>query len=512
MAAILGVDNGLTVTKAVIFDFQGRQLAVARRKVPQIKPQAHFVERDMDVLWIQTAAAIYEALALSQLNAADITAVSVTAHGDGLYLLDAKKRPLGKGILSLDSRAQSVVSAWDSSGLSLRIAKISGQNPHASAPAALLAWIKDHQPERFGKIAHIISSKDWLRFCLTGEIATDRTEASTSFTDVTTQEYSKDIAVLFGLSDLFATLPEMRHSAEIAGHITAEAAELTSLKKGTPVATGLHDVTASALGIGAHSKGILGVIAGTYSINEVVSYAPKRSHNWLCRNAIEPGQWNNMAISPSSTANYEWFLETFCKAELQHAAAKSSSIHDQLGAEIDAGFARNSSVLFHPYLFGSPFGADASASFMGLRGWHNRSDIIAAILEGIAFNHRHHVQDLQTGFTFQTAHLTGGASRNPHIAQVFADVLGLPVKVARIDEAAAWGAAVCAGKAVGVFGSVIETASEIAADCQTYGPRSEHHARFSARYDIYRDIAKNLRVNWGQLEQLVAQTNAATTL
>lgn len=511
MAAILGIDNGLTVTKAVIFDFQGRQLAVARRNVPQIKPRAHFVERDMDVLWTQTAAAIHEALALSHLNTADIASVSVTAHGDGLYLLDAQKRPLGKGVLSLDSRAQSVVSAWDRSGMSLRIAEMSGQNPHASAPAAILAWIKDHQPERFEKIAHIISSKDWLRFCLTGEIATDRTEASTSFTDVTTQKYSRDIAVLFGLSDLFATLPEMRHSAEISGSVTAKAAELTGLKKGTPVATGLHDVTASALGIGAHSKGILGVVAGTYSINEVVSSAPKRSPYWFCRNAIEPGQWNNMAISPSSTANYEWFLETFCDVELQHASTQNTSIHDQIGAEIDAGFARNSSVLFHPYLFGSPFGADASASLMGLRGWHNRSDIIAAILEGIAFNHRHHVQDLQRGFTFEMAHLTGGTSRNPRIAQVFADVLGLPVKVARIDEAAAWGAAMCAGKAAGVFGSVIETACEIAADCQTYEPRSEHHARFSARYEIYRDIAKNMRVNWGQLEQLVVPSNAVTT-
>lgn len=511
MMALLGIDNGLTVTKAVIFDTQGRQLSVARRNVPQLKPQAHFIERGMDILWTQTAVAVQEAIALSGLNSADIAAVSVTAHGDGLYLLDAHKRPLGNGILSLDSRAQSVVAAWGRSGLTPRIADLSGQNPHASAPAAILAWITEHEPERFQKIAHIISSKDWLRFCLTGEIATDRTEASTSFTDVTTQEYSKDIAALFGLSDVFAALPQVRHSAEIAGHVTAQAAESTGLKTGTPVATGLHDVTASALGIGAHREGVLGIVAGTYSINEVVSAAPKRSPDWFCRNAIEPGQWNNMAISPSSTANYEWFLETFCKAELKHTAIQNTSIHESLGQEIDAGFARNSSVFFHPYLFGSPFGANASASFMGLRGWHDRSDVIAAILEGIAFNHRHHVQDLQTGFTFQTAHLTGGASRNPRIAQVFADVLGLPIKVAKIDEAAAWGAAVCAGKAAGIFGSVSETAREIAADCETYEPRLDHHTRFTARYDIYRDIADNMRVNWAKLEQLVAPINEATT-
>lgn len=510
MAALLGIDNGLTVTKAVIFDTDGHQLAVAKKSIPQLKPAPHFVERNMDALWNQTAKAIKQALLESKLSPSEILAVSVTAHGDGLYLLDKDKRPLGNGILSLDSRAQSQVTNWDQQGLSKTIREVSGQKPHASSPAALLSWIQQNDPPRFEKIAHIISSKDWLRFRLTGEIATDHTEASTAFTNVQTQSFSEDVVALYGLGGKFHALPRVLHSAEVAGAISREAAAETGLRVGTPVATGLHDVTASALGIGAHSLGDLGIVAGTYSINEVVADAPISSPGWFCRNAIEPGQWNNMAISPSSTANYEWFIETFCKEELQRAQRDGSTIHDLLGVEIDEAFDRNAPVIFHPYLYGSPFGADASASFVGLRGWHERGDIIAAILQGIAFNHRHHVDDLKRSFEFQTAHLTGGASRNPRVAQLFADVLGMSVKVPWIDEAAAWGAALCAGKAVNLFDSISQTAKAIATDGQTYEPR--HHAtmQLEERYTVYREIADGMAQSWEKLERIEKQSRRGT--
>lgn len=182
MPSLLGIDNGLTVTKAVIFDADGMVLSVARRRVTQSQPKPHFVERDMDGLWQATAQAIAEAISLSGRPATDIAAVAATAHGDGVYLLNASLRPLGAGILSLDSGAGGIISDWQhraDAALTL-----TGQVPHASAPSALLAWIKAHDPERYAQISHVLSCKDWLRFCLTGEIATDSTEATTSFTEV----------------------------------------------------------------------------------------------------------------------------------------------------------------------------------------------------------------------------------------------------------------------------------------------------------------------------------------
>lgn len=499
MPSLLGIDNGLTVSKAVLFDVDGRQIAVARRRVQQLMPQPRFVERDMDTLWDATAEAISDVLSLSGRPASDVEGVAATAHGDGLYLLGHDQTPLGPGILSLDSRAGGIVEDWSQDSLFDRALALTGQVPHASAPSALLVWIAQNEPERFAQIRHILGAKDWLRFCLTGTIGTDRTEASTAFANVQSQHYSDEALALFGLSSLRAALPDMGHSASIAGQVTGEAAKLTGLVEGTPVAVGLHDVTASALGIGGQREGAVDIVAGTYSINEVVSAAPRNDPRWFCRNAITAGQWNNMSISPASTANYDWFLDTLCHAE---KTAGGEAIHTTIAREVDAALARKTTVLFHPYLFGSPHGNEASASFLGLHGWHDRGDMLRAVLEGIAFNHRTHVDALRDGFPFNGARLTGGASRNPTFAQMMADVLNLPVTVTETEEAAAWGAALCAGAAVGLYPSVYDDPRGASLGTTEYVPDATRASEYDARFAVWNRVVSALRPIWPDIESL----------
>lgn len=498
---LLGIDNGLTVTKAVVFDATGAVLAVARRRLPQIVPRPRHVERDMDALWRATAEAVAEALAACG-RAGDIAAVAATAHGDGVYLLDAEKRPLGHGILSLDSRAGAIADGWQADGTAEAALARTGQMPHASAPAALLAWVQRHEPARFARIAHILACKDWLRFCLTGTIGTDLTEASTSFTDVRTQSYAPDILPLFGLGTLAQALPTVARPDEIIGHVTAEAGRLTGLRPGTPVVAGLHDVTASALGIGGHGAGRVAIVAGTYSINETVSAAPKVDARWFCRNGLRQGEWNNMAISPASAANYDWLLDTLCAADRQ---AEGAAIHGRMGEEVAAARDRASTVLFHPYLYGSPHGAMASGGFAGLRGWHDRGDLLRAVIEGIAFNHRLHVDALRDGFAPQAALLTGGISRNPVFAQIFADVLRMLVTVTETEEAAAWGAALCAGAGVGLFARPEADPRDLAALGHCYAPDPARRADLETRYALHCDIAAAMAPLWPRIEALAPE-------
>ncbi|MCV3738990.1 carbohydrate kinase [Rhizobium sp. TRM96647] len=504
MPSILGIDSGLTVTKAAIFDIDGTPVAVARRRVSQSILQPRHVERDMDELWTATAEAIAEAIRASGRPASDIQAIAATAHGDGVYLLDADARPLGPAMLSLDSRAGAIVERWQEDGTARQAIELTGQGPHVSAPAALLAWVRDNEPERFARIAHVLSCKDWLRYCLTGTIGADRTEASTSFTDVRTQDYSQDALRLFGLEALRNALPPAARSDEVVGRVTAEVARRTGLAEGTPVVAGLHDVTASALGIGGHKPGIVAVIAGTYSINETVSFEPRVDDRWFCRNAIVPGQWHNMSISPASTANYDWFLDRLCAAEVAQAEATGRSVHALLAPEIEAAFARPSTALFHPYLFGSPYGAAASAGFAGLGGWHGRGDMLRAVLEGIAMNHRIHVDALRAGFSFEEARLTGGISRNPAIAQMFADVLDMPVTVTDTDEAAAWGAALCAGAGVGIFPDHQSDPRDLAGLSRTCRPDPVRSRHYEERYRLFCDIAQAMTPLWPRISQLTA--------
>jgi L-xylulokinase len=508
MPCLLGIDSGLTVTKAVVFDETGTPLSVARRRVTQIIPRPRHVERDMDELWHATAEAIAEAVHGSGRPASDIAAIAATAHGDGLYLLDADRRPLGNGILSLDSRAGGIVAAWQQDGTAQAALARTGQVPHASAPSALLAWLREQEPERFARIRHVLACKDWLRFCLTGTIGTDLTEASTSFTAVTSQAYAPDILPLFGLEALGAALPPVTAPDEVVGHVTAQAAALTGLLAGTPVVAGLHDVTASALGIGGYGEGLVAIVAGTYSINETVSTAPQVDVRWFCRNGLKPGEWNNMSISPASAANYDWFLDTLCGSERRAAETEGRSIHAEISREIEAALARPSTLLFHPYLYGSPHGPAASAGFLGLRGWHDRGDMLRAVIEGIAFNHRVHVDALREGFAPRAAKLTGGISRNPVFAQIFADALGLPVTVTDTEEAAAWGAALCAGAGVGLFASPRHDPRDLDAFGRTYAPDPAQSAALNKRYHLHSEIAAALAPLWPAIEALAPETDA----
>ncbi len=494
MTFLLSIDNGLTVSKAVLFDAKGKAVAISRRRVEKLLPAPHFVERNMDCLWLETATAIKEVLEISGVASESVAAVAVTAHGDGLYLVDKELRPLRSGILSLDSRCAAIIDKWNMDGTSDKSLLLTGQTPHASAPSALLAWIRDFEPSIYNRIYKILAAKDWLRFCLTGTLGTDLTEASTSFTNIETQAYADDILEIFGLEALGSALPRVSGPCEIVGHVHFDAAKITGLKEGTPVVAGLHDVTASALGIGGYAQGCVAIVAGTYSINETLTTRPKTDPAWFCRNGISLGEWNNMAISPASAANYDWFLDKLMPLEL---GTRGNEIHTTIAQDIAQ--IGTSNILFHPYLFGSPYGAFASASFLGMRGWHGRSEILRAVIEGIAFNHRIHIEALRSTFDVKSARMTGGISRNPVFCQIFADALGLPIEVTDVDEAAAWGAALCAGTGVKLFDCPEQGPKNF--ELTTYQPEYSQKSDMDDLFALYLEASNALTPIWKKLEE-----------
>ncbi|MEX3985041.1 FGGY-family carbohydrate kinase [Paraburkholderia sp. EG287A] len=496
---LLGVDSGSTATKAVVFDTSGRTVAVGSRRVEQRQPRARHVERDMQEVWAAACGAIRDAL--HKIPADSIAAVGVTGHGDGLYLVDRAGAPLGPGILSLDSRAFDVTERWREAGVLEKALTLTGQQPYPYAAVSLLKWIQLNEPERFAKIGHVLFCKDWLRLCLTGVPATDPTEASSSFTNVDTQTYSDDVLALYGLPSIGHALPEIIASASAAGRITAQAAAQTGLKEGTPVACGLHDVTSSALGMGNIEPGVISITAGTFSINEILSDRPQRDPRWSCRNGTRPGQWMNMSISPASSSNVDWALRELFQHETQEAARLGCALFDLIGDEVQAAFAEPSSVMFHPFLFGSPFEHPASASFFGIRSWHRRAHLARAVLEGMVFNHRWHVEALTSAFPARRAGLTGGGSSSPLLAQLFADVLGVAIDIPGSPEASALGAALCAGVSVGVFASLSDATARACRVAHTYVPDTERHGQLDEAYALWSRLTAAMQPLWPALDR-----------
>lgn len=492
---LLGLDGGSSATKAVIFDTRGRVAGVARDSSKLEHPRAHWVERDMNAAWASAARAIRGALDAAGLDGGDILAVGVTGHGDGLYPVDRQGEPLGAAITSLDSRAAGIVERWCREGVREQALERIGQVPFAFSPVALLAWLQACQPERFSALGHVLTCKDWLRLKLTGAVATDFTEASTGYTDVRTQRYSREGLAMLGIEAAFAALPEVRMPDQIAGQVTQEAARETGLTAGTPVATGLHDVTASAVGLGNVGADSLTIAAGTFSINEVFSNAPHPDPRWATRNGLRPGQWLNMAISPASSSNLEWFHRQWGRA----GDGGTGAFLAEMEAALAEAFASPSRLVYHPFLYGSPYDEPASAGLFGLQGWHGRGHVLRAILEGVVFNHRVHVDALASAFAIERVRITGGGSHSPRLAQLFADALGLPLETSRIREAAAWGAAICAGVAAGVFPTIEATTGLCEVD-RRYVPDPGRQAACQQGFARYQRLVECLRPLWSELD------------
>lgn len=496
---LLGIDSGLTVTKAVIFDLAGTTVGAGKVDVPQLYPMPGHVERDMASLWQATAQAIKEALASARVSASHIAGIGVTGHGDGVYLVKPDGQPLGHGILSLDSRAADLVEQWRLEGVLDQSLALTGQHPHASAPVTLLAWLKHNDPRRFEQIGWVATCKDWLRYCLTGTMVTDPTEASVSFTNVQTQRYDPAVLGLFGLGDLAHALPPVKPVMEVAGHVSLAAASQTGLKEGTPVVTGLHDVAATAIGMGSIACGMIAIVAGTYSINEMLVPTPTIDARWFCRNSFRPDQWNVMAISPASSANSEWILHQFCKDVLQTAEQTGRHPFDLLQDEIAAAFERESRLIYHPFLFGSPFGGVSSASLIGLNGWHDRGDVLRSVFEGIVFNHKYHVDALRSITDVTSARLAGGGAQNPLFCQLFADALDLEIGVVDHNQAGALGVALAAGVGVGCYPS-IEAASAASTHVQhLYRPNRDRQMPLAAAYERYCASIESVAPLWPAL-------------
>jgi L-xylulokinase len=493
---LLGIDSGLTVTKAVVFTPDGRPLGSGAVPSQQHHPREGWVEKDPDEQWTGAQQAIAQAVKDAGVEGSDIAAVGVSGHGDGLYTLDEQGRPARPAILSLDGRAGALAQRWQREGIAARALEVAGQVTFAVEPPVLLGWVKENEPEVYRRIRQVLFCKDWLKLQLTGRVTTDATEASAGFTNVATQGYDPEVMAIYGLEDKSDALPEIVGSCQTAGTVTAGAASATGLREGTPVVSGLHDCDASAAGSGCVRPGQLTMIAGTFSINEVISTDPVGDPRIFCRNWVEPGQWMNMGNSAASATNLEWFVGKLAPLEVERAERLGVSPFAFASEEVEATLDDPSRVLYLPFLYGAPDRPDATGVFCGLKGWHTRGHLLRALFEGVAFNHRTHVDALRDYFEVREARLTGGGARSNVWVRIFADALGLPVSLTDAREAGALGAALCAAVAAGVHPTLADAADQAIHVTRSFEPNPRRRAELEEVYQRYLHLVETLQPAW----------------
>jgi len=485
----LGIDNGGTMSKAAVFTADGHKLAVAARPVRILSPHPGWSERDMDAMWRGTADAIREALTKAGVTAADIACVACTGHGNGLYLIDAGGFPVRNGINSMDSRAAAIIADWKSRAIDAAALPLTAQCIWPAQPNALLAWLREHEPTSVAKASAVLMAKDFIRFKLTGKVAMELTDMSaTSLMNVVTEDYDDEVLRLFGISEMKRLLPPLVKTAEICGTVTAEAAALTGLKEGTPVAGGMFDIDACGLASGCVDESRLVMVAGTWGNNQYIARQPLIDKELFMTTCYSmPGWYLMLEGSPTGAGNLEWFVAEFLDEKKMLLDQTGGSSVWQWADGVVAGLAPlEDDPLFLPFLYGSNVGAGYKACLLGMESRHGRDRVMRAVYEGCVFSHNWHLDRL-CKFRPRPAAvlLTGGAAKSAVWVQMFADIFQLPVEVPDGSELGALGAAIAAAVACGVYDSYEQAVAAMTRVARRQQPNPDLASVYASRYHKY---------------------------
>ncbi|MBM7645941.1 L-xylulokinase [Scopulibacillus daqui] len=497
---LLGIDNGGTVTKAALYTLTGKEAAIASRKTKMMMPKPFRTERDLDELWKANVEVIREVIEKSRIDAGQISGVSVTGHGNGLYLIRKDGKPAYNGIISTDQRAKTYIDEWyRNPRFETEVLPKTMQSVWAGQPVALLAWLRDHEPEVIEQTDDILMVKDFLRFKLTGETHLELTDVSgTSLLNVRERCFDKDLLAFFGLEDMISKLPPLRQSTDICGYVTEEAAQLTGLKAGTPVAGGVFDIAASAVASGLVEENKLCIVAGTWSINEYITKMPViDKHLFMTSIYCLDDYWLITEASPTSASNLEWFIDRFMIKEKIVAESQGQSVYELCNELVASVSSEESDLLFFPFLFGSNTVSNANACFIGMNSWHQRGHLLQAVYEGIVFSHMYHIERLvKYRKKLEAARIAGGVAKSDVWLQMFADCLQMPLEIVEAKEQGTLGTAMCAGVMTGCYESIKKAADKMVKIDRIIKPNKEKAPIYRRKYEHYKAALKKMENVW----------------
>lgn len=451
---LLGIDNGGSEIKCVLFDIHGNEIAKASERIPMDLPAPGFTERDPEVVWKANASAIRSVLEKSGVTCTEIRAVGLTGYGNGICLVDQNGNGTSPCIVSTDTRAGDYSSRFRTNGVGRKIFPKTKQNIWSAQPAALLPWYRDHHPEVLEKSSWCLGIKDFIRFKLTGAFLTELTEASsTCLMNLDTREFDPEIFDALGISEYRRLMPPVAASTAVSGKVTEQAARETGLAPGTPVAGGYFDIDAGAFASGILDEKILCLIAGTWSINEhlspIHSWNPDLNQNPTTLSYL-PGYYIAEDSTATSASNFDWFVAQLMQKDRKDVPL--DQLYEECNKIMERQAGQDHDVVFVPYLFDSAAVSGGKAAFFNLSGCNTREHMLQAVYEGVVFSTVYHVHHLcETGGTYQTARLSGGVTKSAVWTQMMADALQMKIEVPSGEELSAKGAAMGAAVAVGIY-------------------------------------------------------------
>ena len=505
MYALLGIDLGTTGVKVVLFAADdGRTLSSAFIDYPLMHPQIGWAEQNPEDWWEATVMAIRTCLVggvRNNVQPEDVRGVGLSGQMHGVVLLDEENRVLRPAIIWADQRSEAQC-RWitERVGAARLLELVSNPAlPGFSAPKLL--WIRDNEPEIFAHARKMLLPKDYIRYRLTGKLAIEISDAAgTCLLDVKHGRWSREVLEALEIDP--ELLPPVIAADKVAGTITEEVAALTDLLPGVPVAGGGADNACAAVGNGVVRPGLALVSIGTSGVVLAFASTPQvdmsgpvpRVHTF---NHAVPQAWYLMGVTQGAGLSMRWVRDNIGLPERALERWTGLDAYELLTKEAESIPAGSDGLLFLPYLQGERtphLDAYARGGWIGLTASHDRRHLIRSVLEGVAFS----LKDCSTiiqgqGLPIEQVRVTGGGAKSPLWRQIIADVLGVELVTTNATEGPAFGAALLAGVASGLYPSVQQACEATVRVIERTGPRPEVERVYAQAYETYKALYPALK-------------------
>jgi len=485
----LGVDIGTGGSRALLIDRHGKDVAAVTSPHEEMLMEQPLWAEQRPENWADASIqAIRGALAQAGISGDQVRGVGLSGQMHGLVILDASHQVIRPSLIWCDQRSQPQVDFINAKVGKEKVLEFTANPVLTGFTLPKLLWVRDHEPGNFERMKKMLLPKDYVRFTLTGEFASEVSDASgTALFDVVKRQWSYEMMERLGLDP--AILPSVHESIEISGRISLRAAELTGLKAGTPVVGGGGDQAASAVGNGIVEPGIVSCTLGTSGVvfahMEKVTYDPQGRVHTFCHSV--PGKWHVMGVTQGAGLSLQWF---------RNQLAPGSTYEDLMseGAQAPAG---SQGLQWLPYLMGERtphLDATARGGWIGLTARHTRADLIRSLVEGVSYSQKDCLDIVEElGVPILSVRASGGGARSPFWRQILADVFRKRVSTLTSQEGSAYGAALLAMTGTGEFSSVAEACSALVREAASVDPREHEAGIYASGHAIYKALYPALR-------------------
>ncbi len=494
---ILGIDNGGSVTKAALYRIDGTMVAVESQPVISTALHPSWSERDMLELWRANVAVIRRVVESSGIDSREICMISLTGHGNGIYLVDEVGAPVRAGIISNDGRASPIVKRWiDDGSYSRYCFDKSMQSLFSGGPLPIMKWLDENEPGVCDRTAYVVMAKDYIRYMMSGVMVAEATDMScTNLYDMNTREASPSMLEDMGLGKWAQKLPPVVQSSQVCATVLPAVAAMTGLAAGTPICGGTSDIAGAAIGTGAVQDRKLSIVTGTWSINNYFDSQPVVDPElFVCTESPMPGQFLITEGSPTSASNLEWFVNQVLKKLPGYQSKSNGELYEVCNGLAFSEDAEKSSIVFTPYVFGSYLHPGAPGAWVNVTNADSLTQLVRAIYEGVAFSHREHIDRLR-GFAkvSDSARITGGVTNSAPWMKLFADVLHIPLEVVDVKEGGILGAVMVGAVASGDYRDVLEAAEAMVPEPTVIEPDPATYAMYDEKYRMWLETAVALQ-------------------